>query len=709
MLRPNILIHGMLSLGGVTLLMVLTLTSAMAIQSNGESSDPCEQFRAGNILLRGVQTQFVEPESPEILVRPGEKLQFSFRYDICAVAPLPRLSGELRISQNDPIVEYLDESVSLVVGDASDHQATERVESADRPVAFSAQDVDKESTVSLGWNLTVSDCATVGTRASVAVSSEIDFPTGEQLGDGSYEIRSHEDVQVVTVVVAAHPATRIQSYTSQLAVTDDTVGASETLHFDLRVLNDGTVALNDMFLGFDASTALGRGVIASIYNTYQAQRFLDPSDGSDVSAPPYIDDDGLFRFRLKPQERIVFTWRYTVPEDARSGDTIAVDALIMHDDDGDRILRVEETMVEAIHVAVEARGDGLKLTQRALDAAGRTNLYSDSLVDFEIYVRNAATTEVQDAVVALDLPVGLRYVQQSASYALGQEWGPNARRLHDGWVENGFVVDAIDPGEEVVVSYRAYISDELAVPGDVIQVSGSAQAVGYDAIGSELALAIASRAHVTVTVDGPDSMVPGGEGQYVVELTNRGDGPLSDVLFAVDMACGVTYVPDSEWIFTKLSEPVRGGVGFGSGSVGLAEYLVDTSRDDPFVLDRPIEPGETIQVSFKIMVEEDVLAGSTLVSLFHVLGWSGDGYELMSTEHQVAVGSGAATSAELEAATESILAKISDPEFLIYEALAAVVGVLVGLVLGYVFRKPIAAVVVWSGNKVRWGWSRWHD
>ena len=482
----------------------------------------------------------------------------------------------------------------------------------------------------------------------------------------------------------------------------------------------------------------GRDLLASILNTTSVDIFDRHSGRQRIPDWPQFDGVGLHVFSLNPHETLVLNWSHAISDDAKPADALHIGSQAMHDENGDREISDDETAITDLLVTVASPTSGFSVHQAAISATGDTVFLPGSLVDFFILVKNHTTERATDVVLSLYLPVGITYVPNSAAYTFGESLGPNARAgdLSPG---SGLSVSDLEAGEEWILSYQGIVNADAVRVGDELTIRATVHSDESSRASDVLTLPVSGRADLEVSVEGPTEAGPGDEVSFSVLLRNQGDVTLEEGTFAVDLGCGMDVVDSSSWVHTWFRSPVRGGLGYSIPSSDLGEYLAHPDRKEPFRLNTEIEPGEVIEISFKMKLDEDMPLGTVLTPTFHAVGRSTDGYQLESAKHVLAVGNEAATAADVEAARQqlnealenevdrledaigqpslqtgddptslweaienvesnveankSLIEQLLDWEWFGLEIGAALIGGLVGLMLGYFFRGPIARLL----------------
>ena len=746
-LRHSIL--PILALGGAILLIVFLLSSVTTAQEQDDQSDPCARQAVGDVQFRGVRSQFVTAgdkplavpageTTPQISVRPGDTLPFEFRYYICTVADIPRLEGDVQLANDSGVLMHIpgssrlsaqppvgiSQKLFLNLSKAADKEqektpavtaSEEQTESSDIDrspfLSFvNTEAINRTSVVSIKWKLAVSNCAPIGSQSSVTLHTVLDLPVGQPGEDGSYEFRPMEGSRSMTMMVAPHSALSVTSYRASIEVSDTTPSPGWTEEYKLQIANEGTGRQHRAVSIISHPKEIGP-LIAAIPRTTVRQtisrltgrhtRFHEVTDIRDWYINP------------APGESVVFSWNDTIAFDASIGATFTLIAGAGHDTDRDgKAMGDDEVTKAQSTITITENKRGLVVTHRAASSRGGFEIYPEDVVDFTIHLRNPTSEPMTDLILELRYTHGIRYLAGSTSYRFQRHpiTDPDAlaKPLHqsDNWV-TGWHITELKPNVELRIDYRAELDGDLVVPGDVMDVWALVSQDGSILADGNAGFTVSGRGELGISIDAPETALPGDVLTYTVNLTNNGDDSLEEVAFAVDM-CKMSYVEGSEWVFTRFGEPIRGGIGIGTGSSMLSDYLADPRRNEPYRLERAIKPGETIEISFKVKLDEDVPLGTALTPTFHALGRATEGYQLESFEQVLAVGNEAATAKDLEAAKESIIFKtaqdlqeaeksilqrITDWRFLTLEGLAALLGALVGVAMGYIKRDWISKML----------------
>lgn len=718
--------------GGVALWLffLLVITSASATQGQGEAPEPCTRDDSGAVLSAGMSFTLLEPMSKEVTVRPGDVLSFTHRIDICTVADVPSLSSDLRVDQTSPFLSIVEGSANLRKPGSIAHQL--RVDDrSSRPLTFSVREIDAVSTLDLSYQLAVSHCIAPGEEARVALHSTVSLPIGKPREDGSYVTHEFHNDTSIRVTVAPHPATQIIDYTAEFWASDATAAAGETRHFQLVVTNTGTVPIYDGLIAYSAPSAPGRALLASLFNKQTHLAFNRTNGDRSAHQPPYIDDQGLTRFGLDPDEYLAISWHHEFSEDFSLEPPLLLQAHVMYDRDGDHMIEEEETLTAELSLAVERPLGRLTLTHAAVRPFDSLPALPGSLVDFAVFITNSSPDAVRGLSLQLDLPVAVDYRPMSGSLSNARDYGPNSRRLTDHWVPNGLLIPALEAGEGLVVRYQGYVDANDVEQAEILRLHASLHLEGSAAIIDTLELPISASADLTLAVDGPDSLSPGQEAAFRIALTNTGNGPLEDVIFSAAIGCGISTIVDSATVSTPLhEEPFRGRASITVYPPELDNLLQESGSAEPYRLDEPIAPRESVEIAFRVRLSEDLQPGEALTSVFQVIGRSGDGYQVESEPVVTLVVQDPATAAllaafraeaeeqrdlivqdtarRLDEQERSIIEKMRSAEWLVLEGVAALIGVLIGLAVGYAGRHWIVRWIVRVGIRLRRHWMvRW--
>ena len=647
-------------LGALSLLALFLFTSLATAQRESEPSDPCQRFASGDVQFYGARSEFLSPNTSTTVVRPGQHLSFTVRYDICTVATVPQLTSQVFLEQDAQALTYTPNSAQFSAPTAtnSNLEVTSDAESG-QFMTFEAEDINQSTEITITWQMVVDKCAPIGAKSRMTLYSSFFLPVGEPRADGSYKIMEWTELdeatylpKTITIDVGPHPSTSVTSFQTALEVSDTTPEPGWTETYRLRIDNTGTSPITAGAVLKSEPEEVGP-LIAAFPRTLQRQMI---SRKTGVRTQPETLES--WWFDVNPGDTVFVSWTDAIAFDARPGSTFDLVTWVGHDQDGDGRAIDNEVREARETIETTGRSSTISIDHSAANAAGRLTFSPGDVADLTVRLRNPTLHSIDGLEVALRLQRGLKYEPGSTTYIpVGHPVEDSAsipRSIHrtDSWLD-GWPISNLKSNVELRIDYQVRLAGSLVHPGDVLEAFVLLYQNGSLIDSAAATITVSGRGNTEITVDSPNAALPDDEVSYVVSIANTGDGPLEETIFAVDMPCGVSFIEGSEDMRVLSPDRIGGGdvdEDFQELNPGrteeyfppkvlqdLSDYLDEPIREQPFSFDRPIEAGETVEISFLAKLDKNLQLGTTADVVFHTVSRSSEGYELLSKRNSILV------------------------------------------------------------------------
>ena len=687
-----------LVLAGVGVALLLQVATEPLSATHNAQSSPCPGRGDGDLKTWGLRFEYLtgdlQPRETtdgtlhvqQTLVRPGDTIPITIKVDICTLAPVSRMVGSVIVAPDSRDLSYVTDSASLEGTNIALYELHDLGDASDHSLSFAADNLAPTSELYLSWTIKVSDCASVGSNLYIDSLLEFDAPAGDgyRRPDGTVATRDTiemTETRKLLFTVSPHPATEIANYTARFHVNNPTPAPGWTEEYELHIANEGTTHQRRGVILLvrprELSAVFSGG--PSKLERYEIDRYT-----GEHSTPRKIEDTSDWYVDPPPGESVVISWTNTVRNDTRAGTELQFVAGAGFDTDQDgRALGRSEVAEAQVALTVTDRQGSVYVIQHAASSLGTADLYPDTPVEVSVRVRNPTAEPVQDLVLSVRHSHGLIIVPGSSSLSSDiHPIGAAASRvlpthLEDGWA-SGIRIPRLQPNTEYRIDFLAELDPDYLVPGDVIVVHASVLQSGDLIAENKLELTLAARGRLELSIEAADTAFAGDVVRYVVRMANTGGGPLEEVALAADLACGMSYDEAADWIWLSYAERLNGGAGYGVLAPDLSAYLGNPERTEPYRHEHSIGPGETLEFSFSVRLDDEIQPESQLKPVFHAIGRSGDGYQLVSSMQPLLVTAIAATAEQVKDVEASIVDTIKEPRFLAFEVLTAFLGVIAG-------------------------------
>lgn len=693
-----------LVLAGVGIAVLLQVAIEPSSAAHHAQSSPCPGRGDGDLKTWGLSFEYVTSDKQrrettdgtlpvqQTLVRPGDTIPIAIRADICTLSPVSRMAGTVIIAPDSRDLSYVTDSVSLDGTNVAHYELHDLGESSEHSLSFAAEDLAPISELYLSWTIKVSDCASVGSNLYIDSLLEFDAPAGDGYRRADGTVATRETIEMtekrqLLFTVSPHPATEIANYTTRFHVSNLRPAPGWKEEYELHIANVGTTHQRRGVVLQFRPEELGP-VFAGGPRTLERYT-IDRYTGK-RSVPREIKDTGDWYVDPPPGESVVISWTDTVATDTRIGTELQLVAGAGHDANQDgRALGSNEVAEAQVNLTVTDRQGAVYIIQHAASFLGTADLHPGTPVEVSIRLRNPTTELVKDLVLAVQHSFGLVIVPGSSSFRSDvhsiDATTPKVVSTHlaDGWA-NGFRISRLQPNTEYRIDFLAKLNDDYLAPGDVVVVHASVLQGGELIAENKLALTLAGRGQLELSIEAVDTAFAGDVVRYVVKMANTGGGTLEEVALAADLPCGMSYVEAADWIWLSYAERLNGGAGYGVLAPDLSAYLGNPERAEPYRHDHSIGPGEMLEFSFNVRLDDELQPESQLKPVFHAIGRSGDGYQLVSSMQPLIVTAIVATAEQVKNTEASIVDTIKKPRFLAFEVLTAFLGVIAGGIVGAV-------------------------
>lgn len=616
-------------------------------------------------LLKSLQTSSTQTtglvvsfEAPEDAadVLPGERVKFRVSVENPTSRPQTNFLVGMVVSHNVEALEYVARSTFVSRGDRQSSLPT-----LDRRGTRIAETFEPHESVTVEWEMVVSECATRDRWVQVVFVARTDEEGEERKFKNLY----------------LHPHTSIPAhhFTTSYHVDPISPHPGGAVRHTVRVVNDGYLALDNVVVHVNSHETIDRNMPTVAANsTY----YVVPRRGGEGTPPVAIDsgwsgpETGFNLDYLNPGQTLVLSWVDYVASDAPVGTAIRPQVDIRPD-------QADEWNSVARRLTVSPPKSDLAMSIRSIDPEYLAPSYlPGDRVTMRVIVANHTATARDDLHVDLDLPFALSYVPGSAYLCVGQSndgdectaayavpayRNGNARRLPDAWLDTSASLPLLAPGETAAITFRAMVLED-APPQEDVETHAVLRSTGRDEHRATTHLDIVRPAEIDVDVDGPTTARSGDEITYEVSITNAGQADLSNVSFGIEDTCEVKYIP---------------------GTLEIHLPNGRTERDDTFLIDqrremrdmvytigdltawRPNGPGNTVDISLKMRIADDVDPGSIARPQFIVIadrtgaavaGTTNVHLRGIREEAEIEVVEPFVTAEELEVARDAILGEI---------------------------------------------------
>ena len=572
---------------------------------SGQSGDPDDQQEAMDDTRLVVS--FEAPEDAADVL-PGERVKFRVSVENPTSRPQTNFLVSMVVSHNVEALEYVARSTFVSRGDRQSSLPT-----LDRRGTRIAETFEPHESVTVEWEMVVSECVARDRWVQVVFVARTD----------------EEGEQRVFKNLYLHPHISLPTHhlTASYQIDPSSPHPGEAVRHTVRVVNDGYMALDNVVVRVNSHETIDLYLPTVAANsTY----YVVPRRGGEGTPPVAIDsgwsgpETGFNLDYLNPGQTLVLSWVDYVASDAPVGTVVRPQVDIRPDQAG-------EWKSVARRLTVSPPVSDLSMSIRSIDPEYLAPSYlPGDRVTMRVTVTNHAATARGDLHVDLDLPFALSYLSGSAylcvgqgndsdecnaAYAVPAYRNGNARRLPDAWLDTSAPLPLLAPGETAAITFRAIVLED-APPQEDVETHAVLRSASRDEHRATTHLDVARLTKIDVDVDGSTTARSGDEITYEVSITNAGQADLSNVAFGIEETCAVRYIP---------------------GTLEIRLPNGRTERDDTFLIDqrremrdivytigdltawRPNGPGNTVDVSLKVRIADDVDPGSTAGPRFIII------------------------------------------------------------------------------------------
>lgn len=578
-------------------LAALLISAAVAIlfgalpqsTASERSLQPQKPLRTPLTQTAGLVVVFESPDDAADVL-PGERVKFRVSVENPTSRPQTNFLVGMVVSHNLEALEYVDRSTFVSRGDRQSSLPT-----LDRRGTRIAETFEPHESVTVEWEMVVSECVARDRWVQVVFVARTDEEGEERAFRNLY----------------LHPHTSLPThhFTASYQVDPRSPHPGEAVRHTVQVVNDGYMALDNVVVRVNSHETIDRNLPTVAANsTY----YVVPRRGGEGTSPVAIDsgwsgpETGFNLDYLNPGQTLVLSWVDFVTGDAPVGTVVRPQVDIRPD-------QADEWKSVARQLTVSPPKSDLAMSIRSIDPEYLAPSYlPGDRVTMRVTVTNHAATARGDLHVDLDLPFALSYLSGSAylcvgqgndsdecdaAYAVPAYRNGNARRLPDAWLDTSASLPLLAPGETAAITFRAMVLED-APPQEDVETHAVLRFAGRDEHRATTHLDIVRPAAIDVEVDGPTTAESGDEVTYKVSITNTGRADLTNVTFGLEETCEVRYIPGT-------LEADR-------------DYLIDQRREMRDIVYtigdlaawRPNGPSNTVDISLKVQIADDVDPGS---------------------------------------------------------------------------------------------------
>lgn len=571
------------------------------------SAQPLKSLQTSSTQTTGLVVSFEAPEDAADVL-PGERVKFRVSVENPTSRPQTNFLVGMVVSHNVEALEYAARSTFVSRGDRQSSLPT-----LDRRGTRIAETFEPHESVTVEWEMVVSECVARDRWVQVVFVARTD-EEGEQRVFKNLYLHPH-------ISLPTH------HFTPSYQVDPSSPHPGEAVRHTVRVVNDGYLALDNVVVRVNSHETIDLYLPTVAANsTY----YVVPRRGGEGTPPVAIDsgrsgpETGFNLDYLNPGQTLVLSWVDYVASDAPVGTAIRPQVDILPD-------QADEWKSVARRLTVSPPKSDLAMSIRSIDPEYLAPSYlPGDRVTMRVTVTNHAVTARDDLHVDLDLPFALSYIPGSTylcvgqgndgdectvAYAVPAYRNGNARRLPDAWLDTSASLPLLAPGETAAITFRAMVLED-APPQEDVETHTVLRSASRDEHRATTHLDIVRPAEIDVDVDGPTTARSGDEITYEISITNAGQADLSNVAFGIEETCEVKYIP---------------------GTLEIHLPNGRTERDDTFLIDqrremrdmvytigdltawRPNGPGNTVDISLKMRIADDVDPGSTAGPRFIII------------------------------------------------------------------------------------------